>query len=60
LTTFKNIEEDQNIFNTFKKEFELADGLGISELWIEVPLHLILFTSRLGHDHTYFPKIMTR
>ena len=28
LTIFKNIEQDQKILNTFKKEFELADGLG--------------------------------
>ena len=29
MTTFKNIEQDQNFLNTFKKEFELANGLGI-------------------------------
>ena len=26
---FKNIEQDQKNLNTFKKEFELADGLGL-------------------------------
>ena len=28
LTTIKNIEQDQNVLNTYKKEFELAHGLG--------------------------------
>ena len=27
----KNIEQDQNFLNAFKKEFEIADGLGISK-----------------------------
>ena len=38
----KNIEQDQNFLNAFKKEFEIADGLGIKILLLHSNTYLAL------------------
>ena len=37
----KNIERGQNFLKATKKSFELADGLGISLLFLKFPLHFV-------------------
>ena len=54
LTIFKNIEQDQKILNTFKKEFELADGLGIQNFEAEITLFMTFWIFEKKKNHVDF------